>query len=54
MAEVSGNGTIFQMEKDKPKNKCRKWQLRVSTGMDPRTGRYKKKTRVFNGTFTQC
>ena len=54
MAEVSGNGIIFQMEKDKTKNKCRKWQLRVSTGLDPRTGRYKKKTRVFNGTFTQA
>lgn len=54
MAEVSGNGTIFQMEKDKPKSKCRKWQLRVSTGLDPRTGKYKKKTRVFKGTYTQA
>ena len=54
MAEVSGNGTIFQMEKDKPKSRCRKWQLRVSTGLDPRTGKYKKKTRVFRGTYTEA
>lgn len=54
MATVTGNGTIFQLEKDKPKSKCRKWQLRVSLGKDPRTGKYQKKTRTFTGTYTQA
>ena len=29
MAKVTGEGSIIQMEKDKPKSKCRKWQLRA-------------------------
>ena len=41
MAETKGSGSIIQLEKDKPKGKCRRWQLRVSVGRDPRTGRYK-------------
>ncbi len=52
--KVKGEGTIVQLEKDKPKGKCRKWQLRVSTGKDPRTGKYKTKTRRFSGTYTQA
>lgn len=55
MAKVTGEGTIVQLEKDKPKNKCRKWRLRVSTGFDPRTGKYKIKTRrVSNMSYTQA
>ena len=50
MAEVKGQGSIIQLEKDKPKSKCRKWQLRASVGMDPRTGKYKTRTRRFTGT----
>ena len=54
MAETKGSGSIIQLEKDKPKGKCRRWQLRVSVGRDPRTGRYKTKTRRFEGTYTQA
>lgn len=52
--EVSGQGSIVQLEKDKPRSKCRKWQLRVSLGLDPKTGKYLRKTRVFNGTYNQA
>lgn len=55
MAKVSGEGTIVQLEKDKPKSRCRKWQLRVSTGLDPRTGKYKVRSkRVSNMSYTQA
>lgn len=55
MAKVTGEGTIVQVEKDKPRSKCRKWQLRVPVGLDPRTGTYKTRTRRVNGkTFTQA
>lgn len=54
MAKVTGEGSIIQMEKDKPKSKCRKWQLRVPVGLDPRTGKYKTRTRRFNGTYTEA
>ena len=53
MAKVTGEGSIIQMEKDKPKSKCRKWQLRVPIGMNPRTGKYQQKTRVVDGTFLE-
>lgn len=52
MAKVTSSGSITQLERDKPKNKCRKWQLRVPIGISPRTGKYKIKTRRFNGTYT--
>lgn len=45
MAETKGSGSIIQLEKDKPKSRCRKWQLRVCIGKDPRTGKYKARTR---------
>lgn len=54
MATTQGAGSIVQLEKDKPKNKCRKWQLRVCIGKDPRTGKYKARTRRFEGTYTQA
>lgn len=55
MAKVIGEGTIVQLEKDKPKSKCRKWQLRVPVGLDPRTGKYKTRTRRVNDmTYTQA
>lgn len=52
--ETKGTGSLVQLEKDKPKGKCRKWQLRVSVGMDPRTGRYRQRTRTFSGTYTEA
>lgn len=52
--DVKGQGSIVQFEKDKPKSRCRKWQLRVSTGKDPRTGKYVTKTRTFHGSYTEA
>ena len=54
MAKTQGNGSIVQLEKDKPKSKCRKWQLRVCTGADPRTGKYLRKTRTVHGTYSEA
>lgn len=54
MPKVQGNGSIIQMEKDKPRSKCRKWQLRVSAGRDKRTGKYPQYTRIFHGTYTEA
>lgn len=54
MARVRGEGSVVQLEKDKPKSKCRRWQLRVCTGKDPRDGRYKARTRRVRGTYTEA
>lgn len=54
MANVEGGGHIVQRDKSKPKSKCRKWELRVPVGLDPRTGKYKTKSRRFNGTYTEA
>lgn len=51
---TKGSGSIIQLEKDKPKSKCRKWQLRVSTGKDPKTGKYVTKVRAFKGTLSDA
>jgi integrase len=50
----SSGGSIIQREKDKPKSKCKKWELRVPTGLDPRTGTYKARSRRFNGSYTEA
>lgn len=52
MATTQGSGSVIQLEKDKLRNKCRKWQMRLCVGKDPRTGKYKARTRRFEGTFT--
>lgn len=54
MATTQGKGSIIQMDKDKPRGKCRKWRLKVSTGRDPRTGKYSYKAHRFEGTYTQA
>ncbi len=54
MAKVTGKGTIVQLEKEKTKARCRKWQLRVNSGLDPRTGKYKTHTKRFSGTYTEA
>lgn len=51
---TKGTGSIVQMDKSKSKAKCRRWQLRVSCGFDARNNRYKVKTKVVNGTYTQA
>lgn len=50
--KVVGSGSVRPME-DKPRGKCRKWQLRARTGLNPRTGKYGEKTRIFYGTYRQ-
>lgn len=52
--KLQSQGTIRQMEPNKPKNKCRKWMLRVRTGLNPRTGKYSEKTRIFHGAYRQA
>lgn len=54
MASIKGLGSIVQLEKDKPKGKCRSWKLVVSLGRDPRTGKYHQKARNFHGTYTEA
>ena len=59
MAEkTNGKGSIYQLDKgengNKPKAKCRKWKLVVSLGKDPRTGKYKQKARIFQGSYTEA
>lgn len=48
------NGSIRSLEPNKPRNKCRRWQLRVPTGLNPRTGKYGEKTRVFHGAYREA
>ena len=43
-----------QLEPGKPRGKCRKWLLRVSTGLNPRTGKYGERTKTFTGTYRQA
>lgn len=50
---IRGSGTIVALE-DKPKSKCRKWQLRISTGLDYSTGKYRTRTRRVSGTYTEA
>lgn len=54
MADITGTGSITQLEKGKTRGKCRKWQLRVNMGLDPKTGKYKVRTRRFSGTYTEA
>lgn len=43
-----------QLEPGKPRGKCRKWQLRVRVGINPKTGNYSERTRTFAGTYRQA
>ena len=54
MATKTSKGSIIQLEKGRPKGKCRKWRLVVSLGRDPETGKYPQKARTFHGTFTEA
>ena len=55
MKAIKGKGSITPLE-DKPRGKCRKWRLRVSTGeKDPKTGKYKPPySRNFTGTYREA
>ena len=51
---ILGNGYIKQLETSKPRDKCKKWLLRVSIGLNPRTGKYSEKTRTFHGAYREA
>ena len=51
---VRGAGCIVQLEKGKPKSRCRRWQLRISCGKDFATGKYVCRTRRVAGTYTEA
>lgn len=52
--KTNGNGSIVQLERNKPRSRCRIWQLRVSVGRDPKTGKYRTKTRRFRGSYSDA
>ena len=54
MRKLAGSGSIVHLEKNKPRCKCRKWKLVVSTGRDPASGKYRQKSRNFWGTYTEA
>lgn len=54
MPQVRGNGSIVQLEKDKPKARCRKWRLVACVGRDLATGKYKQRARCFTGTYSDA
>lgn len=54
MPKVTGDGTVYQMERNVPRSRCRKWQLRVCIGRSKKTGKYEQVTRVFHGTYTEA
>ena len=50
---MAGHGTIDQLEPG-PRSKCRKWRVRVSTGLDPVTGKYGRATKTVHGTYREA
>lgn len=52
--KTHGKGSIVKLESNKSNARCRKWQLRVSVGKNPYTGKYVSKTRRFTGTYTEA
>lgn len=51
---MSGSGQIIQRDTGVPRAKCRNWELRMSLGRDPMTGRYKTKSKRFYGTYREA
>ncbi len=51
---IKGAASIIQLEKDKTKGKCRRWQLRLLIGRDLTTGEYLCKTRVVRGAYFEA
>lgn len=46
-------GTVIQLE-DGSKYKCRTWRLMAYAGRDPKTGRKRRVTKTFHGTFREA
>lgn len=53
MPKARGAGSITQLDKDKSRARCRRWQLRVFVGRDE-GGKPHYKTRRFEGTYRQA
>ena len=51
---MSGGGQIIQRDTSVQRSRCRSWELRVSLGRDPLTGRYRTKTKRFAGTYREA
>lgn len=45
-------GTVVQLDKDKPRNRCRRWELRANFGCVD--GKYPHKTKRFEGTWREA
>lgn len=54
MARVRGKGSVVALDKSVPRNKCRKWQLRVSVGRDLATGEYRTVLKSVSGIQSQA
>ena len=54
MSSKQSIGSIYQLEKDKPRGRCRKWKLIVPLGRDAATGKHRQKNRNFTGSYTQA
>lgn len=54
MCKVNGKGSIFQLDKKKPRAKCRHWQVRVSTGFNHRTGKYGTRSKNLFGSYSDA
>lgn len=46
-------GSIIQLEKGR-KSRCGKWRLQAPAGRDPKTGKYRKITETFRGTYSEA
>lgn len=52
--KVDGYGSVQKLEKNKPNNKCRKWQLVIPMGINPKTGKYWSRRKNFAGTISEA
>lgn len=54
MAKVRGKGSVYKMERGKPRAKCRTWQLRAEIEGEFEGDEGYVKTRVFHGTYSEA
>lgn len=54
MATVRGEGSVMQLERDKPRSKCRRWKIQVPIGRNLATGKYERVIRNFEGTYSEA
>lgn len=54
MAKVRGKGSVYKMERDKPRAKCRTWQLRATVESDSDPDETFSMTKVVHGTYSEA